>query len=281
MTVLVDQVAGLAARGWRVFPVESGGKRPCIDRWEDRATADPERAAAAWRESWAGYNVGIACGPSGLVVIDLDTRKPSTGLAPGWQAEPGIVDGADVFATLAERAGQPWPSTYWVHTPSGGHHLYFTALPGRAVRNTAGRLGPMIDTRAHGGYVVAAGSVIGGRAYDLIDGSSPVPLSDWLADLLDPPRSAELGSLRVVSRGLTEWTAARLDALIASVLDARRGERNSLLHWAACRAAEMVAMGQLDRYQVHASLGEAAQRAGLPADEAERTIASALRRGVV
>ena len=88
MTVLVDQVAGLAARGWRVFPVESGGKRPCIDRWEDRATADPERAAAAWRESWAGYNVGIACGPSGLVVIDLDTRKPSTGLAPGWQAEP-------------------------------------------------------------------------------------------------------------------------------------------------------------------------------------------------
>jgi Bifunctional DNA primase/polymerase, N-terminal len=279
MTALADHAAGLVARGWHVFPVEPGGKRPCIDRWEERATTDREHVAAAWRERWAGSNIGIACGPSGLVVIDLDTRKPGTGLPATWQAELGIVDGSDVFATLAERAGQVWPLTYWVRTPSGGHHLYFAALPGRDMRNTAGKLGPMIDTRARGGYVVAAGSVIGGQVYDLIDGSAPVPLPAWLADLLDPPQLAQSGGPNAASRGLADRVAARLDALIASVLDARPGERNNLLHWAACRAAEMVAAGQLDPCQVHDALGEAAQQAGLPTPEAERTIASALRRG--
>lgn len=271
-----ERAASLARRGWHLFPVEPGGKRPCIDRWEERATADPERAAAAWRERWAGYNVGIACGPSGLVVIDLDTHKPGTQLRSGWEAEPGIVDGCDVFATLAERAGQPWPSTYWVRTPSGGHHLYFTELPGRAMRNTAGKLGPMIDTRARGGYVIAPGSIAGGRVYDLIDGCAPIPVPGWLADLLDPPPPASRLRPDVPPAAGSASLYGRLRGVVEAVLDSREGTRNGRLYWAACRAAEMVASGKVDRATAERLLVQAAAETGLGELEAQRTVASGM-----
>ena len=87
----------------------------------------------------------------------------------------------------AGQHGQRYPAgTYTVDTPSGGCHLYFTA-PGPPVRNSAGRLGPLIDVRADGGYVVGDGSLIDGRAYaargDFLP--LPLPLPAWLARLLD------------------------------------------------------------------------------------------------
>jgi Bifunctional DNA primase/polymerase, N-terminal len=273
MTALAWRAAELAARGWHVFPVEPGGKRPCIGRWEERASADPEHAAAAWGDRWAGSNIGIACGPSGLVVIDLDARKPGTHLPAAWQAERGIVDGSDVFATLAERVGQPWPSTYWVRTPSGGHHLYFAALPGGGMRNTAGKLGPMIDTRAQGGYVVAADSIAGGQVYDLIDGCAPVPVPGWLADLLDPQ---QLACRPVQDAPPTASLYGRLRGVVEAVLDSREGTRNGRLYWAACRAAQMVAAGKVDRATAERLLVQAAAETGLGKLEAQRTVASGL-----
>jgi hypothetical protein len=45
-----------------------------------------------------------------------------------------------------------------VRTPSGGLHLLF-AHPGEGTGTTAGRLGPKIDTRGDGGYVIGPGTV--------------------------------------------------------------------------------------------------------------------------
>ena len=55
--------------------------------------------------------------------------------------------------------------TYTVKTPTGGLHLYYTAPDGPEIRNSAGKIGPLIDVRAGGGYVLAAGSVLDERAY--------------------------------------------------------------------------------------------------------------------
>ncbi|MFD7683357.1 bifunctional DNA primase/polymerase [Streptomyces sp. NPDC060187] len=130
---------------------------------EQRATTDTELITAAWTQQ--PYNIGIATGPSGLLVIDLDMLKPS---------EPeGTPDGAASLQALCERAGQTLPATYQVRTPSGGQHLYFTPPPGVRLGNTANRLGHHIDTRGWGGYVVAPASTTPEGSYSLCDDRPP------------------------------------------------------------------------------------------------------------
>jgi hypothetical protein len=94
----------------------------------------------------APFNIGIACGPSGLVVIDLDIPKND-----GDTATTGMKS----LTELCQRHGQPYPDdTFTVTTPSKGTHLYFQAPDGQ-LRNSAGHLGPLIDTHAVGGNVLA------------------------------------------------------------------------------------------------------------------------------
>ncbi|MEV7325310.1 bifunctional DNA primase/polymerase [Streptomyces sp. NPDC093970] len=57
------------------------------------------------------------------------------------------------------------PAAHIVKTPSGGTHLYYAAPEGEKLRSTAGKLGWKVDTRAAGGYVVGAGSIVNGRTY--------------------------------------------------------------------------------------------------------------------
>ena len=151
---------------WHVFPCVPGAKRPAVDRWE-------QRASTLYR-GWPGsrHNIGVACGPSQLVVIDLDT------------CGPGIPDGRDALTHLCAQAGQPWPATHTVRTPSGGWHLYYQAPATPEIRNSAGLLGPMIDVRACGGYVLGAGSTVNGHPYTALDDDPPAPLPAWITRLL-------------------------------------------------------------------------------------------------
>jgi len=182
---LLRSVLSLAGRGWYVFPCVPGGKRPALrGNWQDFTTTDPDRLRAWWART--AYNIGVACGPSGLVVIDLDaphTRQPGD--------STGTESGADALTVLCSRHGRPYPlPTYAVDTPPGGCHLYYAAPHGR-IRNSAGRLGPLIDVRATGGYVIGKDSRIGGRAYTERDARMPVALPAWIADLLqDGPPTA-------------------------------------------------------------------------------------------
>jgi hypothetical protein len=55
---------------------------------------------------------------------------------------------------------------------------------GDALRNTAGRLGWKIDTRGHGGYVVAAGSIRRDGRYRITRSREIAPLPAWLTNAL-------------------------------------------------------------------------------------------------
>ena len=277
-----------ARRGWAVFPCRPGDKRPAVPDWEHRACSDPERVGRYWPSGQ--HNIGIACGPSGLVVVDLDTHSP---LPEDWRL-PGVHDGWDVLALLAEWAAQPWPVTYTVKTPTGGLHLYYAAPAGPEIRNSAGKIGPLIDVRAGGGYVLAAGSVLDERAYpgnpgcrqlvrdgkpyELADDSDPEPLPLWIAalaaDTEPAARPSGPGHVRATS-------SARLKGLVTTVRSGQEGDRNGPLYWAARRAAEMIAAGEVDRSTAEESLVAAALEAGLRVAEREarRTFASAMRGG--
>src|SRR5262245_30610328 len=83
---LLSSALAAADLGWHVFPCAPGSKRPALkDNWQGLATTDPGRIRSWWARQ--GYNIGIACGPSGLVVIDLDTNAardaPGSGEGPG------------------------------------------------------------------------------------------------------------------------------------------------------------------------------------------------------
>jgi hypothetical protein len=269
---LAAGAAELAEQGYYLFPVRRGDKRPAIDRWEQRSSASPDRVRRAWTGRFAGYNVGLACGPSRLLVIDLDAHGS---LPEEWRL-PGVVDGGDVLAQLHEWAGQPWPQTRWTRTPSGGSHLWFRAPDAPELRNTAGLLGPMVDTRAAGGYIVTPPSVVGGRAYLWVDDREPEPLPGWLLRLLQPRQAAAPQAAARASGDVP----ARLRGLIAHVAAGRPGDRNGRLFWAACRVGELIAAGRVDQAAAEL-LVRAALAAGLRGGEPEarRTVASGLRAG--
>jgi hypothetical protein len=230
------------------------------------------------------YNVGVATGPSGLVVIDLDTPKPGDEPPAQWRI-PGVRTGADVLAVLCDRAGQPYPAdTYTVTTGRGGTHLYFTAPPGVELRNTQGAwggLGWLIDTRAHGGYVVAAGSIVNGRPYTLACDAPPAPLPGWLADLLAPAPLPPQQPVRIPLRAgrAGAFLSAAVDGEIRRVTGSGPHGHNTALYRAAVALGQLVAGGALDPADVTTWLTDAAAQVGQPPGEARRTIASGLRAG--
>lgn len=275
VTAQVTPHVALAERGFYVFPCRPGDKRPAVDRWEQRAVADPGTVARFWPSP--RHNIGVACGPSGLVVLDLDTAAHGTDLPEEWRL-PGVNEGADVLAVLLEQHGEGLPATFTVRTPTGGTHLYYRAVPGREIRNSASKIGPMIDVRAAGGYVVGPGSVTGAGRYELLDESDPIPLPGWLADLADPPppvRTARPAWPRAA--GAVPY--GRLRGIVETMLSAPQGQRNNVLHWCACRVAAMAAAGEVDERPAVESLILAAAEIGLSEAEARRTVGSALRKG--
>ncbi len=268
-------------RGWAVFPIRPGDKRPaghaerlcpgtgrCADghrKPEQRATTEPDLITAAWTVQ--PYNIGIATGPSGLLVIDLDVLKPDE--------QEGAPDGAQSLLALCERAGQTLPATYQVRTPSGGRHLYFTAPAGVRLGCTVNRLGRHVDTRGWGGYVVAPGSTTPHGDYTITDDSAVAPLPPWLADTLSERAKPDPHTVMAPVRDGTKAARTALERECAVIRAAGDHARNSTLHKSACKVARFVAWGNISRAAVEEAIQGAGESTGLPAAECTSTIRSA------
>lgn len=290
---LLAAACSAAGRGWPVFPLQPYGKRPAIRAWPQQATTDVDQLATWWNR--APYNVGIACGPAGLLVVDLDRRPGPTDLADSVP-----TSSTTLLAELAGKAGAADPrKTYTVATPSG-EHRYF-AVPAVASngvadgqdhrrqvrssgRTTAGALGPRIDTRASGGYVAAAGSVRwvrGHRRYYSVVKSDPVaPAPQWLLDALTPAASVRVG-MPVAQPG--PYVQAAISRETDTVGKAEPGTRNSRLFGAAVRLGQLAAAGLLTEQEVTGALLNAASRHvgvdGFTAAEAGRAVDNGLTYG--
>ncbi|MDF3299979.1 bifunctional DNA primase/polymerase [Streptomyces tropicalis] len=270
-----------AERDWPVIPLHPGTKRPaghpertcphtgrCADGHrtpEQRATTDPQLIQMAWANR--PYNVGIATGPAGLLVVDLDVPKPG---------EEGAPDGATSFTALCERAGQPNPLTYQVRTPSGGRHLYFTTPPGARLKCSVKRLAPHIDTRAWGGYVVAPGSTTPEGTYDIAELAPVAPLPVWLADVLAGPAKLEAATVPGRVGDGTKAARTALERECAVIRAASEGGRNTTMYRSTCKVARFVAWGHIARHTVEEAIQAAGESAGLPAAECRTTIRSAM-----
>ncbi|MFF9285245.1 bifunctional DNA primase/polymerase [Streptomyces griseosporeus] len=193
------------------------------------------------------------------------------------------VDGCATLNRLAREHGFEVPQTTTICTPSGGFHLWLTAPDGVTVPNSVGRLGPGIDVRGTGGYVVGPGSTGRNGEYTFhpkVGYVDPQPVPEALLKLMLPPPPVVRPQRR--SSPMPDDAAGRaLDGLLNVVLSAPPKTRNSRLYWAACKAWAHVADGHLAAGDVEAALLEAANRVGLPEGEARRTVASAQRTGAI
>jgi hypothetical protein len=268
---LMRAAMAAAERGWHVFPLRPGDKRPAIRDWQMRATTDPGAIDRCWRAG--SYNVGIACGPSELVVVDLDLSK--------GEARPGIeaVDGPAAFAALARESGQThWCNTFTVTTATGGTHLYYRA-PEADLRNTAGRLAPFIDTRAEGGYVVAPGSVINGQRYAVANHQPVAVLPAVLERRLRAVPALSSSSPIHLPLNTSRYFEGAVRRHVHRVETAAPGTRNDTLNAAAFSLGRLVGAGLLPADSVGSALTHAARTAGLEEREIDATIRSGLAAG--
>jgi hypothetical protein len=120
-----------------VFPCKPGRKEPLTPNGFKDATTDPARIRAWWSR-WPDANIAMPTGKrSGWVVVDVD---PEHG-------------GYDSLAALHEE-GYELPLTATIKTGGGGVHHYLRCPAGEEIRNSAGKLGPGLDIRGEGGYVI-------------------------------------------------------------------------------------------------------------------------------
>ncbi|MFB6984106.1 bifunctional DNA primase/polymerase [Streptomyces scopuliridis] len=285
-STLLRAALDAAERGWAVFPLRPGDKRPALHgetacpgvgdcaaghrKWEDRATTDPDRIRRAW--SVRPFNIGIATGPSGLIVVDLDMPKPKNKSNSSADTPSGVT----TFKALYERTGQAVPSTLRARTASGGHHLYFAVPPGVRLANTAGRLGPLIDTRAWGGYVVGAGSIVHGAAYAIADPAPVAQAPDWLLNALKPPQPPVRPVVLSMPKCGTRAAQAALERECDTVRAAPEKQGNTTLNRSTFKVGRFVAWGDIPRHEVEQAFQAAGEERGLTVAECRATIRSAL-----
>ncbi|MBN1659196.1 MAG: bifunctional DNA primase/polymerase [Anaerolineae bacterium] len=268
---LLAAAVAYARWGWAVHPLRPGDKRPLVKDWPHQATTDL-RTIQAWWAQWPDANVGLACEPSGLFVVDLDVK--------------GNADGLESWAKLRAQLGLGDLVTPTSRTPSGGRHLFFAA-GNPALGNSTGRLGTGIDTRGAGGYVLLPPST-------LADGTTytweisprehdPVPLPPALVDLLANPEPCRQGDNGGSPRNATErgaaYALAAMSGELAKLATATSGTRNNTLNTAAYALGQLVGAGLLNRAEVEGRLLAVALSTGLEEREALATLASGLDAG--
>lgn len=139
----------IASHGCKVFPLVERDKMPLKgSRGVKDATDDPDTIENIWTKN-PDFNYGIAAGPSGLLILDIDGRI-----------------GEESVAELQNRLGS-LPPTVATRTPGKtdkktgehlgqGRHLFFRAV-NVPVKATTGIV-PGLDIRSGDAYVVGPGS---------------------------------------------------------------------------------------------------------------------------
>ncbi|MFJ3221312.1 bifunctional DNA primase/polymerase [Kitasatospora sp. NPDC086801] len=292
-----------AERGMAVHPLLVGCKEPRWKAWEERATTDPAVISRTWGR--APFNIGVACGPSSLVAIDLDIPKDGA-TPPEDLAAAGVTNGLSMLRHLAAEADEVIVPTMAVRTCSGGLHLVYAAPQGTAVRNSAGTVAWCVDVRAAGGYIVGIGSEVEGSAYALAGSlTTPAVLPDWMLTLVTstveqpeageaPGRAGAVARLRDLTRlvGTTReqrWAAGILASELAELESMRpQTGRTQRLNLAAYRAGQLVGAGLLDLALAERELVAVAEAAGICSTqnprgyvgEIQRTVTRGLQAGI-
>jgi hypothetical protein len=256
-----------AARGFAVFPCLERRKEPACSRGFHDATTNPA-TIRRWFSGPHNYNVAIATGTmSGIWVLDVDGEH-----------------GDRVMADLERQHGE-LPPTAEVIT-GRGVHLWFRA--DGPIPSSVERIGPSVDVRGDGGYVVAPPSIHPmGCAYEWANDRPPAPAPEWLVKLArhkpGAPKLVISNSEPVphlAHRGPSDaYGQAALDREIDELAKTPPGSRNHALNRASFSLHQLVAGGELDAGEVRHRLIAAATVNGLMAEDGPRQVWATINSG--
>ena len=182
-------------KGWKVTPIhgvkasEHGewvcdcsalvcphavGKTPKNNGWQKNGICSSDEIKK-WFGSWDEYllldtpntsNIAVLTGE--ILVVDVDAKKSE-----------GVKNGMEAWAELVATHGEP--VTFKVKTGGGGWHYYFE--PHEKIIKGINRLnGTGIDTKAHGGCVIAPPSLhVSGNRYAVVNDLPLAEIPEWLA----------------------------------------------------------------------------------------------------
>ena len=211
-----DHALALRKRGLFVVPcVDDDGKAPKFEGWERKKLSPETVAKLACR--YPNGNIGLVCGLSGIVAVDID--------------EPSLFD------LMREWFGD---TPLITHTPSGGFHFLYRKVG--AVKSGTLRPSLAVDIKADGGLVVVPPSFnrASGVAYRFERGSwddlknLPPFRKDALAKLLHHKEPRSSPARRVSGNSVSEGernsnlfyylmaTAPRIDGYDALLAEGRR-----------------------------------------------------------
>jgi Bifunctional DNA primase/polymerase, N-terminal/Primase C terminal 1 (PriCT-1) len=248
MSIMHDAALQLAQKGLAVFPCQPRGKQPACDAGLHAATTDIERINRWWK-AFPELNIGIATGKvSGIFVLDIDGE-----------------DGEGSLSKLEGAHGALPPTTEVI--TGKGRHCYFRTGKHR-IANSAGQLGPGLDIRGDGGYVIAPPSIHpSGRSYcwsvDAMCDFAAAP--DWLIAMI----AAAKGSGKV-GKPLEHWHSVLTEKIC-------NGQRNATL---ASIAGKLVHCGLRDvvlLYDLVECVNLARCEQPLPPAEIETIVISVMR----
>jgi hypothetical protein len=168
MSTVHDAALSYATRGWYIFPC-GPDKTPMTAHGFKDATCDPDQVKQWWLK-YPGAAIGVDCGRSGLVAIDLDHKNGRDGITE-WKNLHIETMGALISLT-----------------PSGGKHLIFGESRAQ-IKCSTGKLASGIDIKGSGGYIILPPSKVESGEYSTEGDWSkpPAPIPSELFFLLTEP----------------------------------------------------------------------------------------------
>lgn len=272
---LVEVALCHAGRGWPVFPLEPGGKRPLgrlVPHGLKEATTDAAQINRWWTAA-PDANIGLRTGDR-FDTLDIDGPEALSALERAMPLAERPDDDSIIIGPT-------------VHTPRGWH--VYVAPTGGNTTNLSGLAG--VDWRGRGGYVVAPGSVKADGvwwSWYLPDDPLYGPCAEirpppaWLLDLLTRRHepSPQVAQSAQGPGSVAAYARAALERACGRLATAAEGSRNHTLNAEAHGLGRLVGGRQLTADEAGQALLAVALRAGLAEPEAVATIRSGLTAGM-
>jgi hypothetical protein len=245
VSTFLENALSCIARGWYVHPLKPEDKIPVTRHGKNDATLDEAQVRECWTLN-STCNVGISCGPSGLLVLDADHGFTNEDDFKAWRERNNI------------------PVTYSVRTgrrPEFAVQMYFSGSAKDGKFELDGVTG---EIKSLGGLVMAAGNIHPDskeRYYVLVD----APLAPAPMDLVERIRVRKQTDAALGGELITENRNMAMISILGKMRNA--GLIDDLLRDYAIRTNEQRMSPPLDEEELERLINNAC-KFPLPESEA-------------